>query len=361
MKDTITPLNYTKEAIKDLSVMEKGLRSNAPLTSYIMRQVIDMLDSSVKFILPNCCDIIEPEEYRQTHFDLARLPYPVVTFEIPWFKDNVETQIGDFNISPSSRRIALCWEARQSFEPIPGCNSILNTYIDGGVFILPVSWSDDLKIWILGVGGMFFPYNNKLTKYEPDRTLPASRLVIDTLKENGVAKYNAAHFKAEPFITSMEFKDDLIKQVGSIERLYAQIIMDTRDELQAFIQACSVLNCENVCPVTLSTKPERKFINGRKVQPPEKNKRTAKAKLVILSVSLTPGALSTPLEVSTSGAPVRAIASATFVGFSPPASPHGKAPRYPASSDQSNANPMPPGSAPLGVLASNKIKSAAPA
>ena len=42
MKDTITPLNYTKEAIKDLSVMEKGLRSNAPLTSYIMRQVIDM-------------------------------------------------------------------------------------------------------------------------------------------------------------------------------------------------------------------------------------------------------------------------------------------------------------------------------
>lgn len=117
MKDTITPLNYTKEAIKDLSVMEKGLRSNAPLTSYIMRQVIDMLDSSVKFILPNCCDIIEPEEYRQTHFDLARLPYPVVTFEIPWFKDNVETQIGDFNISPSSRRIALCWEARQSFEP----------------------------------------------------------------------------------------------------------------------------------------------------------------------------------------------------------------------------------------------------
>ncbi|MCG2958149.1 hypothetical protein KZ302_27070, partial [Escherichia coli] len=84
-----------------------------------------------------------------------------------------------------------CWEARQSFEPIPGCNSILNTYIDGGVFILPVSWSDDLKIWILGVGGMFFPYNNKLTKYEPDRTLPASRLVIDTLKENGVAKYNA--------------------------------------------------------------------------------------------------------------------------------------------------------------------------
>lgn len=28
MKDTITPLNYTKEAIKDLSVMEKGALLN---------------------------------------------------------------------------------------------------------------------------------------------------------------------------------------------------------------------------------------------------------------------------------------------------------------------------------------------
>lgn len=33
MKDTITPLNYTKEAIKDLSVMEKGLRLRIPLYS----------------------------------------------------------------------------------------------------------------------------------------------------------------------------------------------------------------------------------------------------------------------------------------------------------------------------------------
>ena len=45
--------------------------------------------------------------------------------------------------------------------------------------------------------------------------------------------------------------------------------------------------------------------------------------------------------------------------FSPPASPHGKAPRYPASSDQSNANPMPPGSA-AGGLGVEQDQSAAP-
>lgn len=40
MKDTITPLNYTKEAIKDLSVMEKGLRSNVDLPLYFQTPVI---------------------------------------------------------------------------------------------------------------------------------------------------------------------------------------------------------------------------------------------------------------------------------------------------------------------------------
>src|SRR3546814_15865957 len=45
-------------------------------------------------------------------------------------------------------------------------------------------------------------------------------------------------------------------------------------------------------------------------------------KAAILSTSLTLGALSTPVETSTSGAPVAAIAAATVDGSSPPAMPH---------------------------------------
>lgn len=275
MTDTIIPLNYTEQAISDITYMEKGLRLNAPYTSYVMRQVVDMLHNSIKFILPNCCDIIEPDEYRQSHIDLARLPYPVVTFEIPWVKENVDSRIGNFEISPSSKRIALCWESKPGFEPVPGCNAILKTYEGGGVFILPVSWSDNAQEWVLGIGGIFYPYDNELTKFKPDEVLPASKIVRDALIEQGYSKENATQFKAEPFIACQDFTDEMIKQAGSKEQLYAQIIMDTRDELQAFIQACSVLNCENVQPVTLSSKPVKKFINGRRVKSPEKNKLPA--------------------------------------------------------------------------------------
>lgn len=275
MTDTITPLNYTEQAIKNISHMEKGLRQNAPYTSYVMRQVVDMLHNSIKFILPNCCDIIEPDEFRQAHFDLAHLPYPIVTFEIPWVKENVETKIGDFEVSKSSKRIALCWESKPDFEPVPGCNAILKTYEGGGVFILPVSWSDKAQEWVLGIGGMFYPYDNQLTKYKPDEILPASKIVRDALIEDGYSTNNSAQFKAEPFIACPDFADEMIKLAGSREQLYAQIIMDCRDELQAFIQACSVLNCENVQPVTLSRNPAKKFINGRRVKSPEKSKLPA--------------------------------------------------------------------------------------
>ncbi|HDG1673093.1 TPA: hypothetical protein PFE07_002549 [Kluyvera cryocrescens] len=274
--ETIQPLNYTVEAIKHINFMERGLRDNAPYTAYVMRQVVEMLHNSVKFILPNCCDIIEPDEYRQSHLDLARLPYPVVAFEIPWVKETPEKDIPGFSTSLSTKRIALCWESDPDFEPIPGCNSILSKSPEGGVFILPVSWSDVSRQWIMGTGGIFFPHENLLQKKSNfEDQLPASRIAMEALRDAGSLLPNSAQFRAEPFLACPEFKDELSMQAGGIERLYAQILMDTRDELQAFIQACSVLNCENVEPVTLSHKPSKKFVNGRRVKPVDKSQLPA--------------------------------------------------------------------------------------
>lgn len=270
-RGTIEPLNYTAEAIRDLRHMESGLIHSAPVTAYIMRQVIDMLHNSVKFILPNCCEMLEPQEYRQAHLDLARLPYPVVTFEIPWVKESPTPPIAGFPESPSTRRIALCWESKTGFEPVPGCNDVLQAYPEGGTFILPVSWSDVQKMWVLSPGYVFFPHENTILDVNSDaELLPASRLALDALRDSGLLNANAAQFRAEPFITCREFEEDLIKRAGSRERLYAQLILDTRDEVQAFIQACSVLNCENVGTETLTSKPEKKFVNGRRVKSVEK-------------------------------------------------------------------------------------------
>ncbi|MEI3776144.1 hypothetical protein [Pectobacterium brasiliense] len=272
---SIKALNYTPEAIEDLKFAERRLRVSAPVASYIMRQVIDMLDNSVKFILPNCCDILEPEEYRQAHLDLARLPYPVVTFEIPWVKDSVVPHLKSFSESLSTKRIALCWESKTGFEPIPDCNKVLDYHPEGGVFILPISWADVSKQWILGTGYVFFPYENTMSKATYDDLLPASKIAMEELRDSGFLKPNAQQFSAEPFITCSEFADELIKQAGGRERLYAQLFFDTRDEIQAFIQACSVLNCENIQTVTLSKKPTKKFVNGRRIKPQSQKDRPA--------------------------------------------------------------------------------------
>nr|WP_241389699.1 hypothetical protein [Serratia marcescens]ULG13097.1 hypothetical protein 1573p1_00036 [Serratia marcescens] len=273
--DTIEALNYTTEAIEHLRFMERGLLNTSPYSAYVLRQVIDMLHNSVKFILPNCCEIIEPDEYRQSHLDLARLPYPITTFEIPWNKANDDPDIAGVKSSRSSKRIALCWESKDDFEPIPGCNQVLKMYPGGGVFILPIPWSDKIKMWNISAGGVFFPYDNNISKKDDEKALPATKIANEALRIAGFVKQNAAHFLAEPFISCTDLTQELIEKFGSREKLFAHIIIDTRDELQAFIQACSVLNCENVQTVTLQRKHGSKFINGRKVEQNKKGKLPA--------------------------------------------------------------------------------------
>lgn len=39
----------------------------------MLQRLIVMLQNSVKFILPNCCNLVEPDEVRQAHIDLMRL------------------------------------------------------------------------------------------------------------------------------------------------------------------------------------------------------------------------------------------------------------------------------------------------
>src|SRR3546814_2509552 len=78
-------------------------------------------------------------------------------------------------------------------------------------------------------------------------------------------------------------------------------------------------------------------------------------KAAILSTSLTPGALSTPDETSTSGATVDAIASPKLAGVSPPAMHHSSIWRWFLSIDQTNRVPVPPGRAAAG--ASKRLRS----
>ena len=251
--DQVQALNYCAHAIEDMRELEAILRGAAPESARVFRRLIDMLQHSVKFILPNCCDLIDPNELRQAHLDLTRLPFPCVAFEAPWEKEDGIEQLGEFQQTPATKRIALCWEASPEYELLPGLNSILEAFPEGGVFVLPIYWGPEHRRWTVALGGSFVPYENTMQDVKLEESLPASRIAHAATIEAGLTKSKAKHFRAEPFYLLPEFYEKTLAAYGgNREKAYAQIILDSRDEVQTVVQACSVINCANVTTAEVS-------------------------------------------------------------------------------------------------------------
>jgi len=245
--DQVRSPNYCTHAIEDLEEMEAGLRGIAPESARVYRHLIAMLKKSVKFILPNCCELIDPNELKQSHLDMTRLPFPCVAFETPWEKEDDIEQLGEFHQTPATKRIALCWEANPEFEPLAGLNGVLIPFPEGGIFIVPIYWGPEHRRWTVALGGSFVPYANVVQTVTLDDYLPASRIAHAAVINAGLAKPNAKHFRSEPFYLLPEFYErTLAAYSGDREKVYAQIILDSRDEVQTVVQACSVINCANV-------------------------------------------------------------------------------------------------------------------
>lgn len=263
--DHVQALNYCAHAIEDLLETEEMFRKIAPKSVPVIQNIIKMLQSSIKFILPNCCNLIDPEEMRQAHLDLIRLPFPCVAFEAPWEKEDEGPQkIGDFTQTPATKRIALCWEALPEYEILPGLNKILNHFPEGGVFILPIYWGPELKKWTVAMGGAFVPYENEAQTLAFDKQMPATRIAHAAKVEAGQATQKGMQFKSEPFYVLPELYEYAVSTYGSKEKAYAQIILDSHDETMVLIQACSVINCANVttaevaAPLALNKKRREK-------------------------------------------------------------------------------------------------------
>ncbi|MDR5095738.1 hypothetical protein P7F73_18155 [Enterobacter sp. EC-ML 621] len=261
MNGNIELLNYSQEAIKFLNETERNVSRIFPMSAYVMRNVIDLISKSTKFILPNCADFIDVESFSQTHLDLARLPYPVVTFEIPWVKDTPLKEYKDFPNTLSTKRIALCIDYSDEHKhlcPVPNLDRLLESFPQGGVLVFSVYFNDRDKSWVLCQGGSFVPYDNHLEKLSEAKlqSLPASVLATEQLKSAGqLPEKNLTQFIVEPFIALPEFASEMERAMGGRDKLFADIILNTRDEVFAYIGACSLLNCANVIvePVNATT------------------------------------------------------------------------------------------------------------
>jgi len=176
-----------------------------------------------------------------------------VAFEAPWEKEDGIEQLGEFQQTPATKRIALCWEASPEYELLPGLNSILEAFPEGGVFVLPIYWGPEHRRWTVALGGSFVPYENTMQDVKLEESLPASRIAHAATIEAGLTKSKAKHFRAEPFYLLPEFYEKTLAAYGgNREKAYAQIILDSRDEVQAVVQACSVINCANVTTAEIS-------------------------------------------------------------------------------------------------------------
>ncbi len=90
--EQVQTLNYCAHALHEL---EHNLHHVAPESVQVCRGLVDKLRQSVKFILPNGCHLIDPQEFRQAHLDQLRLPFPCMTFEAPWETEQPIQQCGE--------------------------------------------------------------------------------------------------------------------------------------------------------------------------------------------------------------------------------------------------------------------------
>jgi hypothetical protein len=252
--DEIQAPNYIAHALGDLRKLEAEIRESAPQTAHAYRFLIELLLSSVKFILPNCCNLIDPEEFKQSHLDMVRLPYPCIAMEAPWQTEKeLESSIAGIPQSKATKRIALCWEAGPQFDQLPKLNEILKRFPQGGVFVLPIFWGPEYSQWTVPLGGSFVPYNSHLSVASIDEGEAAGRIANEGLQEVGrLSNKKLSMFVAEPFCPFPEFLDTAINELyRSRDKAFASIILDSRDEVMMLVQLCSVLNCSNVTTETI--------------------------------------------------------------------------------------------------------------
>lgn len=242
----ITPLNYCSKAIINLEAQAK-FYEHYPDTHKTLNIVIKLLKESVKFLLPNCGELLDIDNFNQGHHDLLKMPYPLTAFEAPWKKEtsNIAAPIHE-NVGEllSEKRIALAIESDcDAIKDLPHFSYLSESFsAEGGVFILPIS--EIAGNFMLLSSGCFLPYGKKLKWQGDEKTELSRRVEQDLDRKFGINQKNA-RIPTEIVAILPELVHETIRHLGQAE---AELLAftDSRDEAQMILQACAVMNCENI-------------------------------------------------------------------------------------------------------------------
>lgn len=257
--DHVRSLNYSTQALEQLEACLPLLGKHLPGTRMAHTFVVKQLRDSVKFLLPNCAELVDMSELRQAHVDMARLPYPVVALEAPWVWPDGAGGDRQGGIR-SSKRIALCLTMSPEVATwLPDTQRFLNEE-HGGVIVIPLYWDDFTGLWNLPMGGAFVPHDNEVNDYSPGEASLTNQLLTEPYIAAGVPLSKLPQFRVSPFLLLPEICAEVLEH-STANELAARILADARDEVSMLLQTCVVLNCANVTTAELAAP---KLINRKR-------------------------------------------------------------------------------------------------
>jgi len=260
MEGHIELLNYAAHALEEMNVLIPRIKGSMPGIRQAHEAIASYLHRSVKFLLPNCAEMIDLRELRQVHVDMARPPFEVMALEASWIlPDGLPGHKGAGHAAP--RRIALCLNMnREVAAAFPATECFLDEPA-GGVVVIPIYWQADAAAWKVPLGGVFLPHQNPLSLYRPEEASLPTRLVNAPVEAMASGK-PLQQFRVAPFALLPEWHAWAVEQQGSAA-VKAQIVQDCRDEVAMLLQTCCVLNCDNVASVE---RPASVALNKRRMR-----------------------------------------------------------------------------------------------
>lgn len=215
-------LNYSAHAIEDLEPKLEIYRQHGKETGLLVNTFLKLLNTSVKFILPEDGIFIDRDKFSERIINETHLPYPVIACE---FKSSNRAFNESQNTLRSSKRIALAIDSK-----------FFNKDAEPGCLIWPISYLDELKTWEISWVGVSLPYGKADVNSQTynKETMDHGAIINYPIKVMYLGEAGYGNLK------NLEGKGFTEKQINE------QISIDVFDELRAVVELSNILNCKNI-------------------------------------------------------------------------------------------------------------------
>jgi hypothetical protein len=259
MEEIVQPQNYSVHAIEDFIELANGMRRDSPRSAAALGKTARLLQRAVKFLLPNCADLIDIRGLSENHLDMLRLPYPLVALEVPWKAESGRfIAEGPMKEALSSKRIVLAWD--ENF--VTDADVLCPSKGEPGIYVVSLYFDDAIKQWISTAVGAFIPARNAITKYKDSDQALVDSSANNLMLAQGWARPGSPTHLVDYFVVQPEMFDLLASRMGP-QVAATRMQLDLLDELMSLWQFCLTVNCSNVRAVDV---PPAAALNKKRIK-----------------------------------------------------------------------------------------------